>query len=75
MAARCEFTSNECVTLSNCQVIAFVPSAFPVELLCESWSGSKKNGRGKGRGEKETLAGPYDSGKPPLIFHSLTNIA
>ena len=32
MAARCEFTSNESVTLSNCQVIACVALAFPVEL-------------------------------------------
>ena len=74
MAARCEFTSNECVTLSNCQVIACVALAFPVQLKCESWSGSKKNGRGKGRGEKETLARPYDSGKPSLIFHGLVHL-
>ena len=35
----------------------------------------KKNGRGKGRGEEETLAQKhYDSGKHPLIFHGSVHL-
>ena len=35
----------------------------------------KNNGRGKGRGEEETLAQkPYDSGKHPLIFHGSVHL-
>ena len=35
----------------------------------------KKNGRGRGRGEEETLARkPHDSGKRPLIFHGLVHL-
>ena len=37
--------------------------------------GAKKNGRGKGRGEEETLAQkPYDSGNHPLIFHGSVHL-
>ena len=33
-------------------------------------AGAKKNGRGRERGEEETLdRKPHDSGKHPLIFH------
>ena len=35
----------------------------------------KKNGRGKERGEEETLAQkPYDSGKHPLMFHGSVHL-
>ena len=35
----------------------------------------KKGGRGRGRGEEETLAHqPHDSGKRSLIFHSLVHL-
>jgi len=35
----------------------------------------KKGGRGKGRGEEETLAcKPHDSGKRPLIFHGSVHL-
>ena len=35
----------------------------------------KKGGRGRGRGEEETLAHkPHDSGKRPLIFHSTVHL-
>ena len=35
----------------------------------------KNNGRGKGRGEEETLAQkPYDSGNHPLIFHGSVHL-
>ena len=38
-------------------------------------AGAKKNGRGRGRGEEETLAGkPHDSGKRPLIFHGSVHL-
>ena len=35
----------------------------------------KKGGRGRGRGEEETLARkPHDSGKRPLIFHGSVDL-
>ena len=35
----------------------------------------KKGGRGRGRGEEETLARkPHDSGKRPLIFHGSVHL-
>ena len=39
-------------------------------------AGAKKNGgRGRGRGEEETLARkPHDSGKRPLIFHGSVDL-
>ena len=38
-------------------------------------AGAKKNGRGRGRGEEETLARkPHDFGKCPLIFYSSVHL-
>ena len=38
-------------------------------------AGAKKNGRGRERGEEETLARkPHDSGKCPLIFHGSVHL-
>ena len=38
-------------------------------------AGVKKNGRGRERGEEETLARkPHDSGKRPLIFHGSVHL-
>ena len=38
-------------------------------------AGAKKNGRGRGRGEEETLAGkPDDFGKCLLIFYGLVHL-
>ena len=38
-------------------------------------AGAKKNGRGRGRGEEETLAGkPHDFGKCLLIFYGLVHL-
>ena len=35
----------------------------------------KKGGRGRGRGEEETLARkPHDSGKRPVIFHGSVHL-
>ena len=35
----------------------------------------KKGGRGRGRGEEETLAcKPHDSGKRPLMFHGSVDL-